>query len=282
MASPVSKKTVKKKAPARTKKRTAGKSAKPGPRKSAVRKKTLSPWWLLGLSMLILLLAIGLPHWIRKSNPDRGAVIPEGYRHFVLDLSHHNPREIQWDSLKVVIDAEGRSSKDLQGGKAILPIQHVILKASEGESMKDPHFAAWWAEAGEAGLSRGAYHFFRSSRDARLQAQNYIESVHLSHKDLPPVLDIESTHEGCTREQLNRKALFWLRMVEEHYGRTPIVYTSDAFAKDWLSREILDHYPLWIARYNSEEPRTQGWRFWQFTDRAVVYGVKGLVDLSVF
>ena len=206
--------------------------------------------------------------------------MPEGYRHFMVDLSHHNPRDIVWDSLKVVLDKEGHTSKNLEGARSILPLSHVVMKATEGESHKDRHFADWWEEAGEAGISRGAYHFFRSSKDAKLQAQNYIESVTLTHRDLPPILDIETVHSGCTRKQLNNKALQWLRMVQEHYSRTPIVYASDSFVKDWLDKEITDFYPLWVARYNSEPPRTDAWQYWQFTDQAVVYGVKGKVDLS--
>ena len=228
----------------------------------------------------MLTLSVGLPHWLSRGHSVTGAAVPEGYRHFVLDISHHQPRDIQWDSLKVVIDAQGLTTRNLAGARAILPVQHVIMKATEGESMKDSHFAAWWAESHT--LSRGAYHFFLSAKDPQLQAQNYIATVHLSHKDLPPVLDIETVHKGCTKEQLNSKLLNWLRMVEAHYGRTPIVYTSDAFARDWLGREILGNFPLWIARYNTLEPTTPGWRFWQFTDEAVVYGVKGKVDLSVF
>ena len=256
---------------------------KPRPKKkAAAKKKVLSPWLILGVLFLVLTAAIGLPHWISSGNPATGASVPEGYTHFVLDLSHHNPKEIQWDSLKVVIDKDGHTSKNLPGARAILPLRHVILKATEGESMKDPHYLQWWADAGKSGLSRGAYHFFRTSRNARLQAQNYIESVELTHKDLPPILDLETVHEGCTKQQLNLQALTWLRMVEEHYGRTPIVYTSDAFARDWLGQEIRENYPLWIARYSTEKPQTEGWRFWQFTDKAVVYGVKGNVDLSVF
>lgn len=263
------------KRPAVTVKKTAVKK-----RNKSAKKVKISPWWIVGL-VCLLALSVIVPHWLYNSNPDTGAPVPEGYRHFMLDLSHHNPREVAWDSLKVVIDSHGNTSKDLSGAKAILPLSHVVMKATEGESLKDKHFENWWQEAGEAGLSRGAYHFFRSSKDAGLQAQQYIERVTLTHKDLPPILDIETVHNGCTREQLCSKALVWLRMVEEHYGRTPIVYTSDSFVKDWLNKSITDYYPLWIARYNKQEPRTQQWLYWQFTDEAVVYGIKGKVDLSV-
>ena len=147
--------------------------------------------------------------------------------------------------------------------------------------MQDGRFAAYWEAAGKAGIPRGAYHFFRTSSDPEAQARNYIATVHLSHKDLPPVLDIETLHRGCSKDQLNRNALTWLRAVEEHYGRTPVVYTSDSFARDNLGPEITRHYPLWIARYNSEPPRTENWMLWQFSDKAVVCGVRGYADLSV-
>ena len=75
--------------------------------------------------------------------------------------------------------------------------------------------------------------------------------------------------------------LVWLKTVEKHYGRTPIIYTSDSFARDILSPEITNHYPMWIARYNQKEPKFKSWTMWQFTDKAVLYGVSGYVDLSV-
>ena len=243
-------------------------------------KTVLSPWWVLG-AVVLLALGVALPHVLATRNPDKGAAAPQGYRHFMVDLSHHNPRKVVWDSLRVVLDTDGRTSRDLSHARQILPLTHVIVKATEGENHLDRHFDTWWAESSQAGLSRGAYHFFRSSKDPLRQAQHYTSRVSLTHRDLPPILDIETAHKGCTREELNRKALQWLQAVEKHYGRKPIVYTGDAFARDWLSSDITVQYPLWIARYNSEPPLTPGWKFWQFTDKAVVHGISGTVDLSV-
>ena len=160
-------------------------------------------------------------------------------------------------------------------------VQFIYIKATEGVGHTDERFAENWAHAKEAGLARGAYHFFRTSKDPLLQAQNFISAVTLTHADLPPVLDVETIHSGCTPEELNRKALTWLKTVEAHYGRKPMVYTNDKFALDILSEDITGHYPLWIARYNSAPPRTSGWSRWQFSDKAVVYGIRGYVDLSV-
>jgi lysozyme len=148
--------------------------------------------------------------------------------------------------------------------------------------MVDKRFEEYWTEAGKREYTRGAYHFFRSSKDPQKQADRFIATVKLRHKDLPPVLDIETMHAGCSKEELNRKALAWLQAVEKHYGRKPIVYTSDSFARDILSPDITAHYPMWIARYNKKEPRFADWTMWQFTEEAVVYGANGgYVDLSV-
>ena len=248
-------------------------------RKKKRRPARISPWWLLPAFFLLAILI--LYPYIRSGRfATTGASVPPNAQHFCLDVSHYN-ESIVWDSLKVVIDRKGRTSKDLLKARRILPLSHVIIKATEGESMTDACFARYWQEAGDAGYSRGAYHFFRSSKSPAEQARNYIRTVTLRHSDLPPVLDVETMHRGCSREQLNAAVLEWLRIVEAHYGRKPLVYTSDSYARDILSPEITSVYPMWIARYHAEPPRFEGWRLWQFTDKAVLQGVEGYVDLSV-
>ncbi len=259
-------------------KKRAGK--KKTARKKGGKRKLKLPWWGVAAAVAGVLLATLLPYWIAAGDPVSGAAVPEGYRHFTVDLSHHN-KEVVWDSLRVVIDRKGRSSKDVLRSREIYPVSEVILKATEGVSMKDDRFEEYWAEAGRVGIPRGAYHFFRTSTDPLQQARNYMETVSLSHKDLAPVLDLETLHSGCTPEEVNRKALIWLKAIESHYGRKPVVYTNDKFALDILSKDITEHYPLWIARFNSDPPRTPGWKRWQFSDKAVVYGIRGHVDLSV-
>ena len=83
------------------------------------------------------------------------------------------------------------------------------------------------------------------------------------------------------RKELNDKALIWLKKVEKHYGRKPVVYTPDSYAKDILSDEIKNNYPIWVAHYGVAAPNYKDWKMWQFTDKAVVHGIKGKVDLSV-
>ena len=69
--------------------------------------------------------------------------------------------------------------------------------------------------------------------------------------------------------------------MKKRYGRKPIVYASSSFILDNLDKRITGNYPVWVAHYEKDRPSYDGWTWWQFTDRAVVKGVPGLVDLSV-
>ena len=51
-----------------------------------------------------------------------------------------------------------------------------------------------WKKIKEAGLIRGAYHYFLATKSGKAQAENFINSVTLLPGDLPPVLDIEQTY----------------------------------------------------------------------------------------
>jgi len=257
-------------------KRTRRKKKKP-------RNVNIGVWTAVGiaasviLAMVILIFSRG-----GGSGHETGAKVPPGDWRYGIDISHHNACGIVWDSLYVLTDKRGRTIRDHHLAKDIRPVSFVFIKATEGASMVDKDFKRNWRDAGRSSLRRGAYHFFRSSKDGETQAKLFIRTVgDLRFKDLPPVLDIETIHRGGSRERLNEEALKWLEIIENHYGKKPIVYTGASFAKDCLGKDITDNYPVWIAHYEKDQPSFDGWTWWQFTDRAVVKGVPGLVDLSV-
>jgi lysozyme len=154
------------------------------------------------------------------------------------------------------------------------------MKATEGESFKDWRFKGRWRKAKKYGITRGAYHFFRPGKSAESQAQNFINSIGvLENTDLPPVLDIEKM-DDCSVETLNRRALDWLRIVEKHYGRKPIVYANPYYLKNVIDSRITSNYPIWVANYNVKRPSYGNWRYWQFTDKGLVRGI-GPVDINI-
>ena len=252
-------------------------------RKKKKRKIKLSPWMAAGVAAVLLIGVFLLFHrWPAGADAERGAKVPPGTWRYGIDISHNNAGRIVWDSLFVMTDSRRRTVRDPYTAKDIKPVSFVFIKATEGASFKDKDFKNNWKEAGKTDLMRGAYHFFRSSKDGEVQARNFISTVgDLRFRDLPPVLDIETIHFGCSRELLNQRALQWLKAVEKRYGRKPIVYASSSFIKDNLDKEISGNYPIWVAHYEKDRPDFEGWTWWQFTDRAVVKGVPGEVDLSV-
>ena len=252
-------------------------------RKRKPRKVNLGAWEAVGVACAVVLTLVVLFHDRGGSgNGETGAKVPPGDWRYGIDISHHNAGNIVWDSLYVLTDKHGRTIRNHHLAKDIRPVSFVFIKATEGVSMVDKDFKRNWNDAGRSGLRRGAYHFFRSSKDGEAQARLFIKTVgELRFKDLPPVLDIETIHHGGSRKKLNEEALKWLRMVEAHYGKRPVIYAGSSFAKDCLSKDITENYPIWIAHYEKDRPSFDGWTWWQFTDKAVVKGVPGLVDLSV-
>ena len=258
-------------------------------RKQKKKKKKVKPrtlafrWWMPVAVGLVFASIVALPHFFQRDE-ETGAMVPPGRWHYGIDLSHHNrTADIRWDSLRVMTDMLGRTTRSISKARTIRPVSFVILKATEGETFRDKKFQSLWEEAASHGIKRGAYHFYRSSKDPLAQADHFIGTVgNLRYTDLPPVLDFETIHRGRDIKPLNEDLGIWLNAVETHYGRTPVIYCPDSFAKDIISREILDKYPVWVAHYGVLSPDVKKWKWWQFTDRAVVYGIHGEVDLSVF
>ncbi len=189
---------------------------------------------------------------------------------FGIDISHYQRKEdINWDSLTI---ANGS-----------IPIQFILLRATMGNKSSDNHFDEFWKTSKEHHLIRGAYHFYRPDEDPILQANNFLETVKLESGDLPPVLDIEKSPRRKTNQQLVEDLKVWCKIVEEAYGKKPIIYTYYHFYKDILKGEF-DGYTLWMANYNdviTPSPEDD-WSFWQFTEKGIVHGINTKVDVNIY
>lgn len=162
-------------------------------------------------------------------------------------------------------------------------IDFAFIKATEGGDHVDPRFARNWRAARQAGVARGAYHFYRPETPAADQARNFLRTVRLREDDLPPVLDVELTG-GISRQRLRRGIETWLETVERETGKRPIVYISPRVAERLNGR--LGRHALWIAHYRPSRPPVPHnwtrWTFWQYTSRGRVDGIARSVDLNRF
>jgi len=183
--------------------------------------------------------------------PDRG-----------LDVSHHQGA-IDWASV------------------AEQDVHFVWIKATEGGDWVDPRFDENWAEAGRAGLLRGAYHFVTLCRPLDEQAEHVIDTVPREPGTLPVALDLEFGGNCAGRPDPHdfRVALDDLRArLRAHYGQEPVLYTTSDFEAAYLAGYAPDA-PRWRRDLLREPVRDTA--VWQVRNRARVHGVRGPVDVNV-
>lgn len=240
----------------------------------ARRKKTKEKWWILLIVFAATLaFMLGYDWWLsRKSRfvryPAFGISIPENYLIHGIDVSRYQST-ISWDAVKQM------RVKNVQLG-------FVFIKATEGIVNTDPQFRRNWKKSKQAGMVRGAYHFFLATKDGREQAANFISAVDLEEGDLPPVVDIEQTY-GVSLPVLKKELKEWLDVIEYYYGVKPIIYTNVDFYSRCLGKEF-NSYPLWAAHYfQYDTPRiNRQWDFWQHSEEGRVNGILSKVDFNVF
>ena len=163
-------------------------------------------------------------------------------------------------------------------------IAFAFARATYGTSEVDSCFNENWQGMQEAGIIRGAYHFFLAAEDPAQQAEFFVRTVgSLAPGDLPPVVDVEAG--SGVNSNLATSVETWLEVVEQGLGRKPIIYTAPSFWNQHLTGGFGD-YALWVAEYGVSSPRPvngwTGWTFWQYSSTGKVNGVNGTVDLDDF
>ncbi len=231
-------------------------------------------WWLGGIAIVLLYVwafyyfFVG-PTGFRWRALYGDVAYPEGYEIHGIDISHYQG-EIDWEQLKNAM---------IEG----CPVRFVIIKSTEGTSKLDDNFRENFNQARDYGFIRGVYHFWSNKSSAREQAYYFLDQVHLTDGDLPPVLDIEHKPSSKSVEDFQRDVLTWLHIVEDKYHVKPIIYTYYKFKEQYLSASVFDDYPYWIAHYYVDKVQYKGkWKFWQHTDAGKLPGIKGYVDFNIY
>ena len=170
-------------------------------------------------------------------------------------------------------------------------VSFAYIKATEGGDRVDDRFSENWAAARASGTPRGAYHFYYFCRTGAEQAAWFIRNVPVDPNALPPVLDMEWNHlsPSCKRRpdvaEVRREMGVFLRIVEKHYGKRPIIYSSVDFHRDRLIGAFPGHH-LWLRSVAGHpslkyHPSTS-FSIWQHTATGRNAGVVGNVDQNVY
>ena len=231
-------------------------------------------WWIGGTAVIVLYVFLFYhffvgPTGFRWRALYGDAEYPEGFEIHGIDISHYQGK-IDWEQLKNAM---------IKG----CPVRFVIIKSTEGSSRLDENFRENFNQARDFGFIRGVYHFWSNKSTAREQAYYFLDQVHLTDGDLPPVLDIEHKPADKTVEDFQRDVLTWLHIVEDKYHVKPIIYTYYKFKEQYLSAPVFEDYPYWIAHYYVDKVQYKGkWKFWQHTDVGKLPGIKGYVDFNIY
>lgn len=180
-----------------------------------------------------------------------------------IDVSHYQGT-IDWDK---VVDGTN--------------ISYAYLKATEGSSYVDDTYERNLREARRVGLSVGSYHFYRASVSPQEQFDNIVRNIKADDQDLVPIIDIE--HRGnVSEEQFISDLRELLRLVEQHFGKKPLLYTYQNFYNRHFSG-LFSGYHWMIAKYQSEAPVLSDgsdYIMWQYTSKGQIDGIRGHVDRS--
>lgn len=231
-------------------------------------------WWIGGTAVIVLYVFLFYhffvgPTGFRWRALYGDAEYPEGFEIHGIDISHYQGK-IEWEQLKNAM---------IKG----CPVRFVIIKSTEGSSRLDENFRENFNQARDFGFIRGVYHFWSNKSTAREQAYYFLDQVHLTDGDLPPVLDIEHKPADKSVEDFQRDVLTWLHIVEDKYHAKPIIYTYYKFKEQYLSAPVFEDYPYWIAHYYVDKVQYKGkWKFWQHTDVGKLPGIKGYVDFNIY
>jgi GH25 family lysozyme M1 (1,4-beta-N-acetylmuramidase) len=260
-------------------------------------------------NLAILLTLVLTPVWAAGSAPAAGRVAPvveivppdilarivtgrpDGYPIGGIDISSHDHGKytVQWPT-------------EVAAGS-----EFVYVKATEGTSYVNPHFAGDYAAAKTAGRYVGAYVYARPDRgDPVGQADFFLKHAKFSKDDhtLVPFVDLEWPYAGVntgdcynlTPDQMQAWIHAFIGRIESAIGRKPMIYTNTNWWNPCTGNDpSFADYPLDIASYTRTLPTLPaGWTtftLWQYTpgnpdrrsdhDRDVVAGgMAGLKALA--
>lgn len=209
-----------------------------------------------------------------RSKPKRkvitisGVTIPEkmkGTPYDGIDISSHQAM-VDWSEV----------SKDDN-------ITFVYIKATEGATYSSPHYGYNVKMARQRGILVGSYHYFTTTSSVKAQFNNFITLAAASNQDLIPMIDVERRGKW-SRKQLCDSVMLLAKMLEKHYGVTPMIYSTMAFYNNNLSPQF-NNFHLYIGRYSKNEPIINWdgrYTIWQYSESGVVPGIDKYVDLCKF
>ncbi|ALN97934.1 glycoside hydrolase [Bacillus phage vB_BpuM-BpSp] len=162
-------------------------------------------------------------------------------------------------------------------------VKFAFIKATEGTSYTDPTLKTNASGAKSAGIPIGFYHYahFKNESQAVAEANYFYSKVKDIDFQLPLVLDIEhGSFTSLGKSNVTKLAVKFLETLKAK-GANVMVYAYKAFFDSSLDFNTMKPYGIWYARYTSQESVIpNGVSIWQYTEKGLINGIKGTVDVN--
>lgn len=197
----------------------------------------------------------------------------------------HQPHIVLHDEAYPIIGVDlSKHNGDVDFGRLVDDgITFVYLKASEGNDYVDPKFKGNYTSARDAGMTVGAYHYFRMAKNGTVQAYNFLSVIADMPLDLPLAIDVEDWGNDPFvdyKDAQNRLATMVKCLKDSGYK--VVIYTNGNGYKKYVKDSLADEM-LWICSFRKPKEVTDyNWTFLQYSHWGEVKGISGDVDMDVF
>ena len=164
-------------------------------------------------------------------------------------------------------------------------IDFAIIREGWGKkspNQVDKQFKSNYEGAKRVGINVGVYHYSYadSVSDARLEAEFCLENIKGMQFEYPICFDIED------KEQLKLNTRQRTEIVKafceeiEKAGYYAMVYCNLNWLNNYLYRDEIARYDLWLAQWNKDTPSVSC-GIWQKCENGRVSGINGNVDIDI-
>lgn len=158
-----------------------------------------------------------------------------------------------------------------------------------GALVIDEYFEKNIQNATAAGVQVGAYFFTQAVDEAEAleEADFVIEALKPYKLSLPVAIDVEKPEDSEARgnalsidERTRAVCAFCDRIKAAGYE--PMIYGGTVTFASMLDMEQIQDYPIWYAFYNNYLYYPYRLRFWQYSMKGSIPGIKGNVDMNIW
>ncbi len=161
-------------------------------------------------------------------------------------------------------------------------VDFAIIREGYGKDGKDKKFEENYKSAKTSGIPVGVYHYSYadSVEDAKKEAEFCLKNIKGKQLEYPVCFDIEDKEQLKLNNRQRTDIIKAFCETIENAGYYAMIYCNLNWYNNYLIKDELKQYDLWIAQWEVGAPSVIC-GIWQKSDKGVIDGIKGNVDLDV-